>query len=232
MHGLTLESPPNEAFSLVASTAEDDYTRAVGIAHRREYGQFFTPPKLAQLMADWVMGINPLTVLDPAFGTGILTAACMEKDTNASFLGYEKDPVILQHARQCGRQLSLKQEDFLSAEIECHFDAVVMNPPYIRHREITGYEEERAMIGAMSGISIPKSANLYIYFAVKSLALLEPGGRAAILIPGEWMSANFSGSFKRFLLESRLLKQAILFSNCSNVFDDALTTASVLLCEK
>jgi methylase of polypeptide subunit release factors len=106
-----------------------------------------------------------------------------------------------------------------------------MNPPYIRHREIEGYDKERARISLDSKCIIPKSANLYIYFSVKALTLLSKGGRAALLIPGEWMSANFAASFKEFLVRSALLKEIVLFSNCSNVFDDALTTASILLCQ-
>lgn len=95
-----------------------------------------------------------------------------------------------------------------------------------------GYEDTRAEISLKSGFLIPKFANLYVYFTVRAALQLRPGGRAAVLIPTEWMNANFSATFKRFLLDAGLLREIVLFSGCSNIFADALTTASILLLEK
>ena len=44
-------------------------------AHRRRFAQVLTPPDCAALMADWVAGARPATLLDPAFGTGVLARA-------------------------------------------------------------------------------------------------------------------------------------------------------------
>ena len=92
--------------------------------------------------------------------------------------------------------------------------------------------EERADISLKAGYIIPKSANLYIYFATKAALQLNPGGRAAFLLPTEWMNANFSPLFKRFLLERDLIREMVLFSGCSTIFDGALTTASLMLLER
>ena len=107
-----------------------------------------------------------------------------------------------------------------------------MNPPYIRHRELTGYDDARARLSLKAGFVIPKSANLYVYFVVKACLHLVSGGRGAFLIPTEWMNANFSSSFKKFLISEGGLNQIVMFSGCSNIFQDALTTASILLVEK
>jgi len=229
MHALTTA----QTLSVTPLTADPErtYSNEASLEHRRRFGQFFTPPKLAELMADWVMSIHPLRVLDPAFGTGMLTAACVARDGATRFTAYETDPVVMQHARRFDR-LALNHADFLAAEVQGSYDGIVMNPPYIRHREIKGYIAERQLISHRARCVIPRSANLYVYFTVKALSMLAPGGRASVLIPAEWMSANFARTFKEYLLRDRLLKEVILFSNCSNVFDDALTTASVLLCEK
>jgi len=232
MHGVTFGRASEPDGSLSTVSAEFAYARVASAEHRRRFGQFFTPPSLAALMADWVMAVEPQAVLDPAFGTGMLIAACTAKNSSTFFTAYEADPLVMSHARQFDCRLDLRQADFLATPITEKYDGIVMNPPYIRHREIRGYESERRDISGKARCVIPKSANLYIYFAVKSLTLLRSGGRAALLIPAEWMSANFAASFKVYLINERLLRQAVLFSNCSNVFDDALTTASVLLCER
>lgn len=218
-----LHSPPRQV----------SYANVASAAHRKQFGQFFTPPKVAALMADWVTSCGAKSILDPSFGTGILTSACMEcKGSSRSYTVFEKDPLIISHIPdELRRGVNLHNSDFLTHEFHSKFDGITMNPPYIRHREIEGYDKERGKISLEAKCIIPKSANLYIYFAVKALTLLSQGGRAAILIPGEWMSANFAASFKEYLVRSGLLKEIVLFSNCSNVFDDALTTASILLCE-
>jgi adenine-specific DNA-methyltransferase len=46
------------------------------------------------------------------------------------------------------------------------------------------------------------------------------------------MSANFAIGLKKYLLDRNLLHALVTFSNCSNIFSDALTTASVVLIEK
>jgi len=226
------DSIRSTAHAVTATTAEMNYSREVPAEHRRKFGQVFTPPRLAGLMADWVMGGFPKSLLEPAYGTGVLAAACLAYNSELNVTAYEIDQSVLDFARETPSQINIYNRDFLREDISDRFDAVIMNPPYIRHREISGYDKELSALSAMAGFAIPKSANLYIYFAVKSLELLRQDGRAAILIPAEWMSANFSKSFKSYLLDRGILKGVITFSNCSNVFDNALTTASVLLCQK
>jgi type I restriction-modification system DNA methylase subunit len=221
------------AVSVSGSGCQASYAKVAPAAHRKQFGQFFTPPKVAALMADWVTSRGAESVLDPAFGTGILTNACMKCSGSRSYTVFEKDNFIISYIpEEIKKNVQLFNSDFLKYDFHTKFDGIIMNPPYIRHREIEGYDKERSIISIKSNCIIPKSANLYIYFAVKALTLLREGGRSAFLIPGEWMSANFSANFKQYIIRSGALKEVVLFSNCSNVFDDALTTASILLCEK
>ena len=209
------------------------YASVASAAHRKQFGQFFTPLKVAAFMADWVTSHGAESILDPAFGTGILTSACMECCGSRSYTVFEKDALIVSYITdELRSRVTLYNSDFLTHEFDREFDGITMNPPYIRHRELRGYDNAREQISLDAKCIIPKSANLYIYFAVKALTLLRKGGRAALLIPGEWMNANFAAGFKMHLVRSGVLREVVLFSNCSNVFDEALTTASILLCEK
>jgi adenine-specific DNA-methyltransferase len=199
---------------------------------RKKFGQVFTPPTLAALMADWVMKANPSTVLDPAFGQGALAGACLDLDRSVKFVGYEIDPIVLEGVpTQVREAASIKLEDFLRAPVDGAFSGIIANPPYIRHRELRGHLDQRSELARISGCSIPKSANQYVDFLVKATLHLNRGGRAAFLIPAEWMSANFARGLKRYLLDGNFLHSIVTFSNCSDVFHDALTTASVVLIE-
>jgi type I restriction-modification system DNA methylase subunit len=208
--------------------AEAEYSAHAAPAHRKALGQFFTPPRLAALMADWVAGAGPARILDPALGAGVLTRAVLARCPDARVVTYERDAAILR-AADAGHA-ELRHEDFLQGDWDA-YDAVVMNPPYIRHRDLRDHAELRGAISARAGFVIPKSANLYVDFVVKATCQLRRGGRGAFLIPGEWMNANFSRGLKNFLLGQGGLQQVVLFSG-GEVFDDALTTASILLVER
>jgi type I restriction-modification system DNA methylase subunit len=210
-------------------TPEQHYAAFASADHRKALGQFFTPPRVADLMADWIGGIRPTTVLDPAMGTGVLTRAVRSRCPGIEVTAYEIDPEIMSYSQLQGISgLTVHNKSYLSADYEM-YDGIIMNPPYIRHREIEGYETERGKISVKSGFIIPKSANLYVYFVVKACLQIKKGGRGAFLIPTEWMNANFSTGFKKFLLKKGGLSQIVIFSGCSNIFQDAITTASVLL---
>jgi adenine-specific DNA-methyltransferase len=53
---------------------EKKYIEKVNLSHRKKFAQFFTPETIADLMSDWLIGNEKLkTVLEPAFGLGVLT---------------------------------------------------------------------------------------------------------------------------------------------------------------
>jgi type I restriction-modification system DNA methylase subunit len=228
-----LDSPlVSEVESAASVSPEERYSRAASASHRKALGQFFTPPRVAALMADWVAAADPRLIVDPALGTGILTRAALRRCPNASVTAFEVDEGILKYSDVgVPERVDVRLENFLYAPFDT-CDAVVMNPPYIRHRELEGYDDARARISLKAGFVIPRSANLYVYFVVKACLHLRRGGRGAFLIPSEWLNANFSTTFKRFLLDDGGLRELVLFSGCSTIFQDALTTASVLLVER
>jgi len=213
-------------------TPEQSYTRTTSREHRRRFGQVFTPPRIAELMADWVCEVKSETVVDPAYGTGVLARAIWNSRKNARVIGYEIDPVIFEKATESANgRADIRLANFLVTDVS-GAEAFIANPPYIRHRELIGSDRARNELSSKAGYMIPKSANLYVYFCTKMLLDLSVCGRAAIIIPSEWMNANFSTGFKGFLKESGMLKHIVSFSHCSDLFEGALTTASILLLEK
>ena len=202
---------------------------------RRRFGQFFTPMKVARAMAEWVMERNPATLLDPALGMGVFVRAALERSQAVRITAYEKDPQILRAYLRTHPPLSnvdVLLADFLLDETVSEFDAVLMNPPYLRHHDINYDFDIFARVARTAGVEISRLSNAYLLFTIKAVLSLAPGGRAAIIIPAEWMNANFGKAMKTFLLKRALLREIFYFSGCSEVFEDALTTASVLLIER
>jgi len=42
---------------------ESTYIDEIPLNHRKDYGQYFTPPNVARIMANWIMKHNPQTIL-------------------------------------------------------------------------------------------------------------------------------------------------------------------------
>jgi type I restriction-modification system DNA methylase subunit len=52
-------------------TDESQYFQFVGEEHRRQFGQYFTHPLVAQFMVDWVLESGVPSLYDPSFGMGL-----------------------------------------------------------------------------------------------------------------------------------------------------------------
>ena len=72
--------------------------------------------------------------------------------------------------------------------------------------------------------------NLYTLFLLKSIHQLSPNGRCAYIIPSEFLNSDYGKLVKTYLLKSKTLRHIIVVDFEENVFDDVLTTASIILC--
>jgi len=200
---------------------------------RKRLGQFFTPRPLARLMASWIGKIAPSTVLDPAVGPGILLDACVETRIGEQLWGVDIDPAAIALAdARLPDGVRLFEADFLSLQFEREFDGVTSNPPYVRHHSFDVSDEVLAKIATQSRQKIGRLTNLYVYFVLKSVALLRAGGRASFLIPAEWANANYGQHLKNFFNETGYLRRAVYFSHEGLPFTDNLSTACILCIEK
>ena len=73
----------------------DRYIAKTSLEHRKNYGQFFTPPLVADLMVKWISLNRPKNILDPAFGAGVFYESA-SKILNDSFFfdAYEVDEQV------------------------------------------------------------------------------------------------------------------------------------------
>lgn len=66
-------------------------------------------------------------------------------------------------------------------------------------------------------------------FMLKSVNQLAANGRAAYIVPFEFLNSDYGTFIKKYLLESKTLRYVILFNSGENVFNNALTTSCILL---
>ena len=217
-----------------AVRAEQSYCELVPLSHRKRFAQFFTPEPIAALMTDWVCQRAPETLLDPSVGPGIFLRLASQRHAAIDMTGIDVDPLVLAAgtAALAGVHAKLIQHDFLTWTDNAKFDAIVANPPYLRHHDVHYSFDIFSEIGRKNGVILSKLSNLYVLFVIEICRRLKAGGRAAIIIPGEWTNANFGMALKTHLLSRGLLSKLVYFSSLADQFEDALTTAAILFIEK
>ncbi len=200
----------------------------------RRLGQVFTPQPVADWMARWVCAEQPRTLLDPAVGTGVFLAAVRGAcgvTPPERIDAIDVDDNMLSQARQAasGLPVRFRRADFITADCPQRYEAIIANPPYVRHHQLRYDEVALSSIDRLSGRRLSRFTNLYGLFLVKIGSLLGPRGRAAVITPAEWLNADFGVALKAHLLETNLLEAVIHFDHAANVFEGALTTAAITL---
>lgn len=141
---------------------EASYAAAVPSRHRQRYAQFFTPPKIARLMAEWALAGGAQTLLDPAVGMGALVRAALAHKPDLRVAAIEKDPVILRAFLGTGPNLGKMEvtlSDFLTLDFVSTFDAVLMNPPYLRHHDLSYDFDVFTEFSHTYGVELSKLSN-------------------------------------------------------------------------
>src|SRR5690606_11148243 len=192
-----------------------------------------TPPAVARLLCDWVARVRPHNALDPAAGTGVLVRELHRQWPECRKVAVELDPVAAAAFRASvpsDPRIELVTHDFLTWPSTETFDAVVANPPYLRHHDLHYSFDIFKEIGSRNQVRLTRLTNAYGLFLLEMSRRLRPGGRAAVILPSEWLNANFGQPLKEYLLARGLVHYLICFQE--DVFPDALTTACILLIEK
>lgn len=213
---------------------ESKYISETPIDHRKDYGQFFTPPSVARLMMKWIMKDNPKNILDPAFGLGIFYDEALKINSapDLHFVGYEIDNKIMGYFNHDGNGPSLRvvNGDYLEADPGL-FDGIVCNPPYMRFQKFLNRHAVLPKIEEKIGKKLIGYSNISSVFLVKALKELRVNGKLAFIMPFEFFNTGYGREIKKSLLENHLLKQILIFANEKEIFPDATTTVCILLCE-
>ncbi|MBE7443268.1 MAG: SAM-dependent DNA methyltransferase [Flavobacteriales bacterium] len=217
---------------IISNEPEKEYAQTVSLEHRKKYAQFFTPFVVAEFMSKWILGNTQLkTVLDPAFGLGIFARAIRQKNADCFIKGFEIDETILQEANaifEHEKNTSVFLKDYMFNDWGNRYDGIICNPPYFKFHD---YDNKTVLkeIEENLGLKLNGFTNLYTLFLLKSAYQLNKNGRSAYIIPSEFLNSDYGKLVKSYLIENKLLRYIIVFDFEENVFDDALTTASILL---
>ena len=187
----------------------------------RVKGQFWTPDWVAEAMAAYVLTGDASEVFDPAVGAGALlraaknVAAKLGKQIIIS--GREIDPDALIQARQSGLTdadlARVELRDFMLHPPAQRRQAILANPPYIRHHRLSSDTKSalKSYSASLLGKSLDGRAGLHVYFLIRALDLLDTDGRLAFIMPADTCEGVFAQPLWRWITRRFRLEAVLTF---------------------
>ncbi|MGI6379306.1 MAG: N-6 DNA methylase [Anaerolineae bacterium] len=212
-------------------------------AVKAELAAYYTPPAIATVLTDWAVTSTECSVFDPSFGgcAFIYGALASLQRLGASrpgqqIYGVDIDGDAQQHLKpvlDAGGSLSqFPVADFFSLPRNrppwTEFDAIVGNPPYIRHHSLSHQQRDAAVKAVESiGAKLSGRSSYWAYFAVYAMSFLKPGGRMALVLPGAFLHADYAAPVRQAITDSFGEVSIILLQD--RVFDNT-DEESVIVC--
>ena len=165
-------------------------------------GQVYTKPIVANYMVS-LFGIDKKdTVLDPCFGTGVFLHSLSDAGFK-SVIGVELDTNSYNVFNREPHDFCLINGDFFQAfDNTRQFKGIIMNPPYIRQEELDDLLPlgvSKRIIQDICAYHSYGKANIYIYFILRSIQLLEESGELIAIFPNAWEKTPSGKRFKEHL---------------------------------
>jgi adenine-specific DNA-methyltransferase len=185
--------------------------------HAKARGAFYTDTQIADFLVWWAVRSPHDRIMDPSFGGGVfLQSACRRLASLAgqpriNVFGVEIDTET--HARIAGKlarefgvpEQHLRQSDFFALDPQPadQVGVIVGNPPFIRYQRFSGSVRKQALTrAAQQGVRLTELSSSWAPFLVHSVAMLEPGGRLAMVIPTEITHAAYARPILQYLSRS------------------------------
>jgi len=240
-----------ESYILPSSKAEElskIYSKSVSSEYKKTNGQFFTPLKIAEFMAnEATYNSDTLKILDPGCGTGILSCALIEKLSNSARIKdielhtYETDENIIPYSN--------KSFDFLKewlAEKGISFryqilknDFILRNASVLNNSKQLFFESSKDdlhyydyIISNPPYFKISKAdikaklcdeiihgqPNIYALFLGVSAHLLKPNGELIFIIPRSFSSGEYFRKFRDNFFNTIEIHSLHLFNSRTEAF--------------
>jgi adenine-specific DNA-methyltransferase len=197
-----------------------------------ELGQVFTPKNVARLMSELLLQdaktLKGMQVLDPCIGQNVFLSTLCELNPELILQGVELDTNLMttevKHFYST-KNRTLSQGNFFkfAQSHQPTFDLVITNPPYVRHEKMTDENDKQSIRSLFTDkdYNIPSQSNLYVYFLLKSIDLLNDGGKLVAIVYDSWLYSSYGESLKQILSSIGSIESVIHFQN------EAFTNADV-----
>ena len=197
-------------------------------AHKRQRGQYMTPPLLSRKIVSGLMTDDASRILEPSCGDGSFLSAIIEKLTGSNhqfgneveLVGIEIDPVLAHKSRTLienydtrgvNLRAEIRQVDFFQEYLSTldtgqqgilgreSFDLIVGNPPFGGTFDRSIEDTLDDRLGTRLGKKIKKET--YSFFIVACIDLLRPGGRLVFVCSDTILTIPTMTGLRHLLME-------------------------------
>lgn len=205
----------------------------------REKGQFWTPDWVAEAMVGYVLAGGAQSIFDPAVGSGAFFRAAkvlgQELCRNCKLSGTEVDAKTLEEAVTGGLSASdlefVELRDFVLDPPPGPFEAIVANPPYIRHHRLSPVLKAKLRsFGKLTiGQALDGRAGLHVYFLLRALGLLKPQGRLAFIMPADTCEGVFAPMLWDWITRHYRVDAVVTFDSKASPFPGVDVNAIIFM---
>lgn len=188
-------------------------------------------------MVSYVLRGNATHIFDPAVGEGVFLNAAKRQgftlNKKIKFLGTEIDADLVNQKLPnlfSGKEIEgIAIRDFLFDPPKEKFDAIVANPPYIRHHRLSAeYKQKlKTFIKSLPDCHIDGRAGLHVYFLLRALQQLNQNGRLAFIIPADTFEGVFATNLWSWISYRYRIEMITTFTAKATPFPGVDTNAVV-----
>jgi tRNA1(Val) A37 N6-methylase TrmN6 len=216
---------------------------------RKERGAFFTPPEIADYLADWAVSDDPAArILDPTCGEAVFLLAAGRRlralgvETNEldeHLYGVDLHKTSLDWATQLLEEEDLEAHFLASDFFEVatpdqlgsplpEMDAVIGNPPFVRYQRHIGEARAKSRQAALrQNVRLSGLASSWAALLVHACAFLKPEGRLAMVLPAELLTVGYAEPIRAWLRQRFEQVHLVTFEHLQ--FQDALEKVVLVL---
>lgn len=176
-----------------------------------DLGQIFTKKVVADYMVSLFDLPKDATIMEPCCGKGAFLDALISHNF-INITACELDKTLFEITKNKYSQYKILNINFLNYNSKLKYDGIIMNPPYIRHEKINrlasyGITKEELHCIPLY-VDLPRTANIYMYFIVKAIDLLNENGQLIVIFPNSWINTKTGQNFQKLiLLKCRIEKE-------------------------
>ncbi|SMN01322.1 modification methylase [uncultured Candidatus Thioglobus sp.] len=186
---------------------------------KNKYGQYWTP----ELIANFMIGLADIQqdskILEPSSGTGVFLNLLQQKKFN-KISAYEIDEELAKKYEY------IKNESFISANIQDKYNLVIGNPPYIRWKNLECELKSELANNYLWKKYFNSLCDYSYLFILKSIELLAEGGQLIFITPEYWLNTMHSISLRNYMVEHGYFSEIYHF-NETPIFNKATVSTIV-----
>ncbi|MEW6359585.1 MAG: N-6 DNA methylase [Planctomycetota bacterium] len=219
------------------------YNLLIPQAERRTIGQFWTGEAIADWMTGWLLQFNPRKMMDIGCGSGNFMLSAVRqlgrRREGPALCGVDISPLMLNltiaNFLSHGLPLpTLVERDYLRFPLLSDADAVICNPPYTRHHQVSPDTKDdlQEYLRVHLRLKSSRLGTMAFYFLLKAISEISEGCRAAVILPMQVLDARYGNAAKLALCRDAIIHAVIHFSHEMNAFENVDVGAAILLFEK